>query len=79
MLALVGTVGGLLHAAGAWGPQWGPMGETMLHYLCCLPPLVCTRAKWQCVATRGQGGAEALQGSIATMGGLPHAAGVERP
>ena len=55
------------------------MGATMHRYVCYLPPVVRTMAKWQCVATRVQGCAEALLALATTMGGLPQVAGYGEP
>jgi len=62
--------------------QWvlgRPSGAHRLHP-CCAHIAKChqwgTPGKWQCVATRGQGGtAAALLALVATMAGLPQAAG----
>ena len=68
MLALVAAVVGWPQVAGAGEPQWAPMDIPMWCYLCWLPPVGHTMTKWQCVATRGQGGTAALVALVAAMG-----------
>jgi len=56
----------------AKGTQWGPMGAPIWHNLWWVPPVGCTRAKWQCVASRGQRCAAALLTLAATVGCPPN-------
>jgi len=56
LLALAATMDGLHQAAGVGEPQWVPNGVTMWWHSGWQPAPVCTRAKWQLVATGGQGG-----------------------
>ena len=52
------------------GDPMGPKGFTHVRcYLCWLLPVGHTRAKWQCVATRGAVGRAALLALVATVGG----------
>ena len=51
----------------------------MWPYTCWLSPVRHTRAKWQCVATRGQVGTVGLLALEGTMGGYPQAAGAGEP
>ena len=50
LVALVATKVVATKATGAGGIQWDRVGSLMRCYLRWVPPVVCTRPKWQCVA-----------------------------
>ena len=55
LLALVATKAGVAKEAGGGEPHWALIGAPIWHYIYWLPLVGYTRAKWQCLATRGQG------------------------
>ena len=75
LLALAATKAWVAKAVGAGEPHWYPMEGHILRYLCWMPPVGRTRAKWL-QAQVSQGCAQQLSlPLVATKAGLAKAAG----